>query len=203
MSVTIRPYPKGSGLQVDINLRLADGQPYRERKRLDPATLVIVLLGGDAGLRMGEMLGLEWTDLDLQARRMCVLRSEWKGEVTTPKGKRLRYVPMTQRLAAALRDHRHMISKRVLCQADDGQPLTAKGIQKKIEKAAKRANAVTPRPVHILRHTFCSHLAMRGATACPSCNWLDTSRSKSRSGYAPESSSDRGGDCATRRRAGT
>ena len=43
----------------------------------------------------------------------------------------------------------------------DGQPLTQKMVQNFMTWAARRANI---RPsVHILRHTFCSHLAMRGA----------------------------------------
>jgi site-specific recombinase XerD len=48
----------------------------------------------------------------------------------------------------------------VLCDAD-GEPLTQKVIQVTMRRAARRAN-VKP-GVHILRHTFCSHLAMRGA----------------------------------------
>ena len=52
-------------------------------------------------------------------------RSDWKGQVTSPKGGRLRYVPMTRRLGAARRDHRHLKGPRVLCQAD-GRPLTQK-----------------------------------------------------------------------------
>ena len=36
-------------------------------------------------------------------RQLCVQRSDWKGHVTTTKGGRLRYVPLTDRLAAALR----------------------------------------------------------------------------------------------------
>jgi integrase len=38
------------------------------------------------------------------------------GQVTTPKGGRLRYVPLTIRLAAAFRDHRHLRNPNVLCQ---------------------------------------------------------------------------------------
>jgi site-specific recombinase XerD len=50
----------------------------------------------------------------------------------------------------------------VLCD-DDGAPLTQKVIQVMMRRAATQANV---RPgVHILRHTFCSHLAMRGAPA--------------------------------------
>ena len=38
-------------------------------KSLDRTTQVIVLLGGDAGLRCGEMMALEWRDVDLQKRQ--------------------------------------------------------------------------------------------------------------------------------------
>lgn len=51
---------------------------------------------------------------------------------------------------------------RVVCEAD-GQPLTQKVIQGMMRRVARRANAKPG--VHILRHTFCSHLAMRGAPA--------------------------------------
>jgi site-specific recombinase XerD len=50
----------------------------------------------------------------------------------------------------------------VLCQRD-GSPLTQKIVQDYVKRAARRAN-VKP-GVHRLRHTFCSHLAMRGAPA--------------------------------------
>jgi len=57
-----------------------------------------VLLGGEAGLRCGEMMALAWTDVDLAKRQLCVQRSDWKGQVTAPKSGRLRYVPLTIRL---------------------------------------------------------------------------------------------------------
>ena len=82
----------------------------------------------------------------------------------SPKGGRLRYVPLTVRLAAALKKHRHLRAKRVLHQDDaERSPLTQKIVQDWMKRAARRAN-VKP-GVHILRHTFCSHLAMKGAPA--------------------------------------
>ena len=48
------------------------------------------------------MIGLEWGDVDLVKRQMCIQRSEWRGHVTVPKGGRLQ-------------GHRHLKSKRVLC----------------------------------------------------------------------------------------
>jgi integrase len=53
---------------------------------------LIVLLGGEAGSRRGEIIALEWPNVDLQKRQLCVSQSEWKGHVTMPKGGRLRYV---------------------------------------------------------------------------------------------------------------
>ena len=75
---------------------------------------------------------------------------------------RLRYVPLTRRLTEALRAARHLRGKRVLCDAD-GKSITQKVLQVTVRRAARRAN-VKP-GLHILRHTFCSHLAMRGAPA--------------------------------------
>ena len=115
-----------------------------------------------AGLRWGEMIAIEWGDVDLAKRQLCVRRSHWNGHVGTPKGGRLRFVPLTRRLTAALAEHRHLRSKRVLCQVD-GAAFTRQIVQNRMRLAAKRANV--RRGVHILRHTFCSHLSMRGAPA--------------------------------------
>jgi integrase len=128
----------------------------------EPNALLIVLLGGEAGLRCGEMMALEWPDVDLGKRQICVQRSEWKGHVTAPKGGRLRYVPLTLRLAIALRDHRHLRSARVLCR--NSASVSADVVKHYVERAARRAQ-LRESGVHRLRHTFCSHLAMRGAPA--------------------------------------
>jgi integrase len=126
---------------------------------------LIVLLGGEAGLRCGEIMALEWQDVDLARAprgQITVARSDWKGHITLPKGGKIRHVPMTSRLADALRTARHLKGARVLCD-EEGKPLTQKVVQDIIRRVARRAK-VKP-GVHILRHTFCSHLAMRGAPA--------------------------------------
>jgi integrase len=66
------------------------------------------LLGGDAGLRLGEIVALEWTDIDFARNVLHVQRAEWRGVVDKPKGGKTRLVPMTSRLAAALKAHRHL-----------------------------------------------------------------------------------------------
>lgn len=76
---------------------------------------------------------------------------------------RRRYVPLTQRLAAALREHRHLRGLRVLVTREGGS-LTQKMVQDHVRRAARRAS-IEKSGVHMLRHTFCSHLAMRGVPA--------------------------------------
>ena len=84
--------------------------------------------------------------------------------MTAPKGGRLRYVPLTLRLANALREHRHLRSPRVLCQ-DDGA-VALRGCREALRGTGGSAGADQRRAGYIsLRHTFCSHLAMRGAPA--------------------------------------
>ena len=136
-------------------------------KAIDANTYLIVLLGGEAGLRCGEMMALEWSDVDLGQGQgqgqLRIRRSEWKGQVTSTKGGRLRYVSMTKRVAEAFRLHRHLRGPRVLCEGA-GRSLSQKMVQDRVRWAARRAK-LDEQGVHVLRHTFCSHLAMRGAPA--------------------------------------
>lgn len=128
-----------------------------------PNAILIVLLGGEAGLRCGEMIALQWADIDLTTRQLCVERSSWSGHVTTPKGGRLRHIPLTVRLASALREHRHLRSPLVLCD-ENGAAVNRRDVLAAVRRAARRGH-VENSGVHVLRHTFCSHLAMRGAPA--------------------------------------
>ena len=123
----------------------------------------MVLLGGEAGLRLGEIVALEWVDVDVHARRLTVERSDWCGHVTVPKSGRSRRLPMTRRLTNALKAFRHLRSERVLC-LPDGAPITRDRVIKAI-RAAQRIAHTQVAGVHVLRHTFCSHLAMKGAPA--------------------------------------
>ena len=159
-TIRLLPIPKPSAGFYDFDEyeQLVDAA-----ESTDPNAHLIVLLGGQAGLRCGEMMALEWRDVDLGKGQLCVQRSDWKGHVTTTKGGRLRYVPLTIRLAKALREHRHLRGARVLCQRD-GSPLTQKVVQDHVRRPGRRAGLAKV-GVHRLRHTFCSHLAMRGAPA--------------------------------------
>jgi len=71
--------------------------------KADSRALVTVLLGGDAGLRRGEMTALEWSDVDFQRGLLHVNRAEWEGQVGTPKGGRSRTVEMSAAITVALK----------------------------------------------------------------------------------------------------
>jgi integrase len=131
----------------------------------DARAQLVILLGGEAGLRLGEMLGLEWRDVDLARGQLMVQRALYEeGDdgpvVTLPKGGRPRVVPMTTRLKAALAAHRHLRGDRVLYR-DDGQPASKWWLKGLVDATERRAGLRPGGRVHILRHTFCSRLASR------------------------------------------
>jgi len=143
-------------------------------RAVDTRAHLVVLLGGDAGLRRGEILALRWVDVDFKRRQLQVQEAVWerkrrdgKGHeriTDTPKGGRSRVVPLTDALLHALHAHRHLRGDHVLF-GDDGRPATSFFLRRLFEAAQKRACLRATGGLHILRHTFCSHLAMRGAPA--------------------------------------
>lgn len=124
----------------------------------------LVLLGGDAGLRRSEIIGLRWCDVDFARGQLRIVQAQWKDTVDTPKSDKPRIVPMTDALTDALKRHRHLRSERVLC-LDDGKPAPGHVLRDWLEAVQRRGGLEVRGSLHKLRHTFCSHLAMRGAPA--------------------------------------
>jgi integrase len=130
----------------------------------DHRLLVFVLLGGDAGLRCGEIIALEQTDVDLKRGVLHVRQSEWEGHLTLPKSGRGRKVVLTERLAAALAKNRHLRGPRVLWREESEGKVTQVLLAKWMRRLERRAGPKETGQLHILRHTFCSRLAMAGAS---------------------------------------
>lgn len=126
-----------------------------------PDRRAMVLLGGEAGLRTGEMLALTQDCIDFRSGNLSVWDGEWEGQVGSTKGGDRRTIPMTERLRAALQDIRHLRGERVLC-GPAGESWTRHMIRASLRTICKRAGLRIV-GAHSLRHTFCSHLAMRGA----------------------------------------
>jgi integrase len=131
-------------------------------RRAGPMVLCAVLLGGEAGLRRGELVALERADVSRVSVR--VVRNEWEGHTGTTKGGKARTIPLTLRLAESLAEVRHLRGKRLLWQAN-GKPVGVETLKSWMQTACRRAGLPESRNLHRLRHTFCSHLAMRGAPA--------------------------------------
>ncbi len=119
-----------------------------------------MLLALRTGLRQGELFGLRWEDVDLVAGRLMVNQAISRGVIGTPKSGRSREVPLSEQAVAALKKERHLRGPFVFCDAD-GHPLRQALIKTPLWRACRRAGL---RRVqwHVLRHTFASHLAMRG-----------------------------------------
>lgn len=135
---------------------------------LDPRILVATLLGGDAGLRRGEIIGLTLEDVDSRTGRIRVRHNVyWAKKIctdVTPKGGTEEPVPCTPRLLAALRAVRHLRGGRLL-QTDDGKPLTPPMLRRWIMRAEEKAGLPKTGRLHVYRHTFCSRLAQAGVPA--------------------------------------
>lgn len=132
--------------------------------KLDLRLQLFILLGGDAGLRCGEIIALEQTDVDLRRGVITVSRSEWEGHLTAPKSGRSRKVVLTERLKAALSANRHFRGDRVLWRDDGFEKVSQVLLAKWMRRVQRRAGLKVTGGIHILRHTFCSRLAMAGAS---------------------------------------
>lgn len=145
---------------------------YGEYERLvsgaaecDPRILVTVLLGGDAGLRRGEMLALTWAQVHFDRSVLVVANAMSRQKRLSTKAGNVRNVVMSDRLAAALKVlSRGKNGDRVLCR-DNGAPATGRVLQRWIERAEKAAGMPPTGRLHVLRHSFVSHLTMAGVPA--------------------------------------
>jgi integrase len=118
------------------------------------------------GLRLGELYGLRWADIGLDARRLSVMRSY--GNATT-KGKDQRHLGLHSELEPILR------AWKVLCPpTEEGLVFPVKGHKGyrmgyagrlRVATRALHRAADTREPAksdHILRHSFASHAVMSG-----------------------------------------
>lgn len=114
------------------------------------------------GLRLGELLALRWTDVDLDAGRLVVRRSVTRGVVGTPKSGRKREVALSQQALLTLREHREGAEGALVFPGEKGSMLDKGKTKWRLWTSCKRAG-IRRVGWHVLRHTFASHLAMRGA----------------------------------------
>lgn len=121
----------------------------------------MIFLALRTGMRLGELFGLEWQDVDFSRRQLTVRQSIVRGITGTPKSGKARYIPLTDDVCKALYELRRPAG--LLFTRPDGSPLSYHIAENAITRMCKRAG-IRKVSWHILRHTFASQLVSRGVS---------------------------------------
>lgn len=120
-----------------------------------------VLLCLYTGLRIGELLALEWNDIDFERGLLYVNKSSrdnksGKGDrriIDTPKtNTSRRVIPLPNQIIPLLKKHKQKTNS-IWVISDKGQPVSTRSYQRSFELLLKNAG-VDHKGFHSLRHTF-------------------------------------------------
>jgi integrase len=126
-----------------------------------------------SGLRLSELLGLTWADVDFETGLLCVRQQLSRARVGKPARRvrlktqaAVRDVPLLPQLAALLKRHKLASAKSgerdYVFSTSLGTPLGYRNLERRgLGRAADRAGLNDSEPrlrLHDLRHTFASHL---------------------------------------------
>jgi integrase/recombinase XerC len=135
-------------LDVDEATALVEGEGDEALNLRDRAMLELFY---SSGLRLSELIGLRWLDLDLEAGEVRVLG----------KGRKTRIVPVGRHAITALR----ALGKAEGCEPDSpvfrgrgGAPISPRTVQARMKTLALRQGFAKRVHPHLLRHTFASHM---------------------------------------------
>jgi len=122
------------------------------------------------GMRLGELLGLQWGDIDFNGRFIHVQRSFRHGRITRTKNKKSRRVHMSNQLHAELKALLTRRKKQALQSGEpmadvvfhtNGEPTSQNSIRNVWKRVLKKAELRAMR-FHDIRHTFASLLLSKG-----------------------------------------
>ena len=147
--------PEFDFLAFDEAARLLDAA------KREPEWYAMMLTALRTGLRIGELRALRWQDVDLVAGKLLVRKAAAKQIVGSPKSRRSREVELGREVRDALKAHRHLRGELVFCH-ETGRMLTEDECKHPLWRACRRAG-LRILGWHALRHSFASHLVMRGA----------------------------------------
>jgi integrase len=121
----------------------------------------MILTALRTGMRQGELKALQWSSIDWQNRSIAVQHSrcDYTGELTSPKSNRVRHIPMDVDVYEILLKRKKSTGYVFLNERN--RPFDGQCLKLRLGRVRRRAGL---RSIgwHTLRHTFASHLAMRG-----------------------------------------
>ena len=120
----------------------------------------MILLAARTGMRIGELVALRWRNVHFRHSVIHVCEAITRGVMGLSKSGKAREVPMSKAVIAALEAQRHDRGEYVFCTLEGGY-VSQDRCEKPLTEACERAE-LRRITWHILRHTFASHLAMRG-----------------------------------------
>ena len=124
----------------------------------EPYWRSMVVVGLFTGMRLGELIGLQWEDVDFEEHLVHVRRAIVRGEVTSPKSHKSRSIPMSTSLDDLLFQMRE--PKGLVFHQEDGNPVTPKQAECGLWRLCSRTG-IKKIGWHALRHTFASQLVMK------------------------------------------
>lgn len=122
---------------------------------------VMLLCAFQTGVRVGELVALEWCDVDWNRAELVIQRNRPSGQKETgpTKSGKPRRIPMTEELQAALKRHRHL--RKLVFSQPDGSSLETWHVEHALAAACRRAEIREISP-HVMRHSFISQACAAG-----------------------------------------
>jgi integrase len=153
--------------EIDALIKSSEQIARRRVSQYDYSPLIRVAIF--TGLRLGELLGLQWQDICFDECVLHVRRQYTRtGELAEPKTpKALRRVPLSADMAALLKRHKlkspHSLDEEFVFGSNTGGPLSHRNVQRRGFEAARDHAALSHAlSFHDLRHAFASLAAHRG-----------------------------------------
>lgn len=134
----------------------------------EPDSWLLLTTAIFTGLRRGELLALQWGDLDLEQARITVQRSLWKGKFIGPKTKNaIRRVDLAPQLVRAFREAKppgpiDAIRGQLVFSSQNGTPIDPDNLVYRRFKPALRRAELPDFRFHDLRHTYASLMIAAG-----------------------------------------